>query len=79
MHMIGNCPVNNEDQELTASCQRRNDPEFSYSHLNDIPVLSLVTNRTYANIYCARCHSDIQQLANWNISIHCNDKIDKFS
>lgn len=77
MYMIGNCPANEEDQELVASCQRRNDPEFSYSHLTDIPVLSLVTNRTYANIYCAQCHSDIQNLANWNISIDCNDMIEK--
>lgn len=38
----------------------------------DVPVLSLATNRTYANVYCALCHSDAANLASWNISYRCN-------
>lgn len=82
--MIESCPANNlfsNDEFLEALCRRRKDPEsyyyHQYSYLIDIPVLSLATNRTYANVYCAQCHSDAHQLAQWNISFKCNDNIEK--
>ncbi len=80
MYMIGSCPGirSEEDESLTALCQRQKDPESFYSYLIDIPVLSLKTNRTYANIYCARCHNDVLQLAQWNISIQCNKDITEY-
>jgi hypothetical protein len=66
---------------VEALCRRRKDPEsyheHQYSYLIDIPVLSLATNRTYANVYCAQCHFDSHQLAQWNISIKCDDDIEK--
>ena len=83
MYMIGSCPTNdssNDDESLEALCRRRQNPEsyfHRYSYVIDIPVLSLATNRTYANVYCAQCHSDAYQLAQWNISIKCNDNIEK--
>lgn len=84
MYMIGSCPTNNssnDDESLEALCRRRQNPESyfprRYSYVIDIPVLSLATNRTYANVYCAQCHSDAYQLAQWNISIKCNDNIEK--
>lgn len=84
MYMIGICPANGsstDDQSVEALCRRRKNPEsyfpHQYSYLIDIPVLSLATNRTYANVYCAQCHSDASQLSQWNISIKCNDNIDK--
>lgn len=81
--MIGSCPMDstNDDDSVAALCHRRMDTESShhqYSYLMDIPVLSLATNRTYANIYCAQCHSDTRRLAPWNISVHCNDDYDKW-
>lgn len=85
MYMIGSCPTDNsfnEDESVEALCRRRKIPEsyfpHQYSYLIDIPVLSLATNRTYANVYCAQCHSDAHELAQWNITIKCNDNIEKF-
>lgn len=81
MYMIGSCPMDsiNYDQSVVALCHRRRDPEDGYHHysyLMDIPVLSLETNQTYANIYCAQCHADASHLEPWNISIHCNEDFD---
>ena len=74
--MIDNCPVTwSDEDDLPALCQRRSD---EYSHLMDLPVLSLDTNRTYANVYCARCHSDAAHLASWNATIDCNEDIDEY-
>ncbi len=76
--MIAKCPANfaagsSVDVSLVAMCQR--DLEFHYSYLMDIPVLSLKSNLTYANIYCARCHADDQHLAQWNkTSLRCNEQ-----
>lgn len=80
MYVIGSCPARplEEDESLAILCQRQNDPEIGYSYLLDIPVLSLTTNRTYANIYCAQCHNDVQQLAQWNISVQCNKDISEY-
>lgn len=71
MYMIGTCPES-DDLSLAESCQRNNNTT-PYSHLMDVPVLSLVTNRTYANVYCAQCHSDSKRLATWNVSIECDE------
>lgn len=75
MFMIGSCPLDG-DSWLATSCQRWNESAH-YSHLTDVPVLSLITNRTYANVYCAQCHSDAQQLATWNISIECDKDFER--
>ena len=77
MYMIGKCPENSVNNTLEAMCERRRSGHYTYSHLMDIPVLSLESNRTYANIYCARCHSDAEQLANWHVSVQCTQQIDQ--
>ena len=76
--MIGNCPAHwfDENDKISSRynsnlCERI-PPSVGYSFVLDLPVLSLDTNRTYANIYCARCHSDASHLASWNASIECN-------
>jgi hypothetical protein len=79
--MIDDCPTSrwfhdNDDESLPALCQKKTNPS-DYTHLIDIPVLSLETNRTYANVFCARCHSDAARLASWNVSIECNEDINK--
>ena len=81
--MIGKCPentINNSQQKsLEAMCERRQSNDFIYTHLMDIPVLSMETNQTYANIYCARCHSDAENLVNWSVSIQCNEHLDPYN
>ena len=71
--MVAKCPSMDEENNLAALCERVTIPDQSYSHLMDIPVLSLETNRTYVNIFCAQCHADVNRLANWDISIECNN------
>ena len=67
--MVGKCPQREEAVDLVAGCQRVSTP---YSHLMDVPVLSLATNRTYVNIFCARCHSDVGNLKEWTTRVHCD-------
>lgn len=87
--MIDECPARHqstwfgddesEDESLPALCQKKPNPPSDYTHLMDIPVLSLETNRTYANVFCARCHSDAARLARWNVSIECNEDFDQYA
>jgi len=82
IYMIGKCPENTasdnpQQRTLEAMCERRQNGDYTYSHLMDIPVLSLETNQTYANIYCARCNSDAEKLANWSVSIQCTEHLDQ--
>lgn len=81
MYMIASCPngsSEDEDESVATLCQHRKDFESGHPHLADVPVLSLATNRTYANVYCAQCHSDFHRLAQWNTSIYCNEDPQKF-
>ncbi|KAK4020210.1 hypothetical protein OUZ56_002208 [Daphnia magna] len=74
IYMINACPstwVEDDDESLPALC-RKSPNRLDYTHLIDIPVLSLETNRTYANVFCARCHSDANRLASWNVSVECD-------
>ena len=64
--MIADCP---EGSRSTA-CHRQVDDK-DYTYLMDIPVLSLKTNITYANIYCAKCNSDADYLAQWDVDVDC--------
>lgn len=38
------------------------------------PVTSKVTNTTYANVFCATCNGDGENLATWNVELRCLDK-----
>lgn len=74
--MIGNCPADwSGDETLPDLCQRKATLS-DYSHLVDVPVFSNITNITYANLYCALCHSDTAQLAKWDSWIDCNEELD---
>lgn len=82
--MIGACPADFKEGEgsLVAMCQRhlvtkRRESHIHYSYLMDVPALSLKTNLTYANVYCARCHGDDQQLAEWDVSINCDEDYER--
>ena len=45
-----------------------------FKYLQDLPVHSLRTNRTYVNIFCAQCHGDATgDLMPYNVSIVCNN------
>lgn len=69
--MINRCPPNwTGNDSLPLLCQR-NPNLTEYSHLLDLPVFSLATNRSYANIYCAKCHFDTRHLAKWDLSVNC--------
>lgn len=73
MYMIADCPETWPDSSTIAYCQKIV-KESDYTYRLDIPVLSLDTNLTYANAYCARCHSDANRLARWNASVECNQR-----
>ena len=74
--MAAKCPANwatTEDKKLVkAQCERKHYEDLVHTYIMDIPVLSLRTNRTYANVYCAACHADSDTLAAWNISVGCD-------
>ena len=76
--MVGACPADFADLQLAALCRKDPDDDTGgYSYLMDVPVMSLVTNLTYANVYCARCHSDDGRLAQWDLSVTCSDDYEK--
>jgi hypothetical protein len=66
--MIADCP---EDDARSTACHREQVDHKDYTYLMDIPVLSLKTNITYANIYCAKCNNDADYLARWNVNVDC--------
>ena len=82
--MIGNCPANWIDQHEKAfrfydlddsKLCKRIPNSLGHTFQMDWPVLSLDTNRTYANIYCAECNADAAHLVKWNTSIECTKEI----
>lgn len=79
--MAAKCPLNwatSEDGKFVqAQCEREHSRDVIHTYLMDIPVLSLRTNRTYANVYCATCHSDADTLADWNISVGCSVDLER--
>lgn len=75
IYAIGGCPSTEGQNlsDLSAMCRMRTfNTAIQYSYLMDVPVLSLDSNRTYTNIFCAQCNSDAVRLANWNVSYRCN-------
>ena len=71
--MVGKCPKQSQrEADLVAMCERHPTENGFYSHLMDIPVLSLDTNRTYVNVFCAQCYSDVSNLKEWTASVDCN-------
>lgn len=76
--MIDDCPEDWTDVEsLSIFCRKDLTLADGYSYLLDVPVWSYDTNRTYANVYCARCHSDSAHLAKWNVSVDCEKNVDE--
>ena len=82
--MIGNCPANWIDEHEKAfrfydlddsKLCKRIPNSLGHTFQMDWPVLSLDTNRTYANIYCAECNADAAHLVKWNASIECTKEI----
>ncbi|KAB7496047.1 hypothetical protein Anas_10721, partial [Armadillidium nasatum] len=47
--------------------------EESYGVILDIPVLSLNTNYTYVNYYCAICNNDSSSILQLDFEIGCED------
>ena len=80
MFMVGRCPEGSAGADLVAMCERVSIKDEDYFYLMDIPVLSLDTNRTYANIFCAQCHSDGSNLKQWTVrNIDCNRDEDEIT
>lgn len=78
--MVDACPttwIDDDDESLPTLCQRSAN-RSDYTYLMDIPALSLETNQTYANVFCARCHSDADHLASWNVSVECDVDINTY-
>lgn len=76
IYVIGKCPSDSHDIHLENTCSGagEDDPADIYV---DIPVRSLNTNITYANIYCATCHNDAHNLQDWNITVRCSADINR--
>ena len=75
LYMIDNCL--DGDTRLAAMCHRQPVDDKDYTYLMDLPVLSLETNVTYANIFCAQCHQDVARLAKWDAEIACKVPVNK--
>lgn len=76
--MIHRCPPDwRGNKSLPLLCL--NDPSLTDNpHLLDLPVYSLATNQSYANIYCAQCHFDTSNLAKWNVSVECTGSLESY-
>lgn len=73
MYMLAACPRNaTADASLLCRPGSADDAE-SGDHLRDVPVRSLATGVTYANVYCARCHGDADRLQSWDASVQCSE------
>ncbi|XP_065579142.1 uncharacterized protein LOC136039387 isoform X1 [Artemia franciscana] len=70
--MTAHCPDGTKE-DLRKLCERRI-PDDSYNYILDLPVFSLNTKKTYANVYCARCNTDFH-LAQWNASVECTANV----
>lgn len=69
MYMIGECAT--DGNETLASKCRRESPH-NHDYLMDVPVFSTRTRRMYANVFCAKCNSDVEHLTPWNVTIRCD-------
>ncbi len=77
--MIDKCPNaesdNDEDDDASRlirdKCHGVNEPHTYHS---DLPVHSLATNNTYANVFCSLCHGEAtSDLAPFRVAVSCNN------
>ena len=54
--MIARCPLSWNGTETAQACMSTN---YSSDLLFALPVVDIMTNVTYANIYCAMCHNKL--------------------
>ena len=65
--MIANCPPGNTDKELEASCSAE---VQAGSALEALPVTDEPTNRTFKNLFCAKCNG-AQNWTYWQFKANC--------
>ena len=65
--MIANCPPGNTDKELKTSCSAQAQAGAS---LEALPVTDKQTNRTFKNLFCAKCNG-AQNWMYWQFKAKC--------
>ena len=64
--MIDSCPSSWRNADVARACLSTN---YTANPVVALPVLNMTTNITYANIYCAKCHSKSSDLHFWGLVI----------
>lgn len=64
--MIARCPLSWNGTETAQACMSTN---YSSDLLFALPVVDIMTNVTYANIYCAMCHNKTYDIFFWSLFI----------
>ena len=64
--MIDSCPSSWRNADVARACLSTN---YTANPAVALPVLDVTTNITYANIYCAKCHSKSRDLHLWSLLI----------
>ena len=64
--MIDSCPSSWRNADIARACLSTN---YTANPAVALPVLDVTTNITYANIYCAKCHSKSRDLHLWSLLI----------
>ena len=64
--MIGSCPSSWKDAETARACMSTN---YTADPAVILPLLDVIKNVTYANIYCAMCHGKSRDLRYWSLQI----------
>ena len=71
VYTVDSCPPSYPDSTIVSKCGKsqlkgetisENEQDTSYTYMDDLPVTSGVTNRNYANIFCAICHGEQDNL-----------------
>jgi hypothetical protein len=66
--MINDCPKDYGDQIIIDKCQlfginnKQEQDYYYYSYHFDIPIHSFLTSQVYANIFCAMCNQDFNNI-----------------
>ena len=64
--MVSKCPSSWQNASTEEKCLSTN---YSADPITALPVVDMIENITYANIYCAMCHGRSRDLHYWNVCI----------
>ena len=64
--MVANCPSSWKDPSTAQKCMSTN---YTADPATALPVVDMIENVTYANIYCAMCHGKSRDLHHWSLQL----------